>query len=80
MICNAVLISQGKSYPRTCAVHGLGPCPELKPKREGLQWIQRYARAEGEVNRQWIVNEILQHDDGRDNAVHRVLREAAELL
>ena len=25
-ICSKVLRDQGKPYPRTCAVHGLGPC------------------------------------------------------
>ena len=26
MICSKTLREQGKPYPRTCAVHGLGPC------------------------------------------------------
>lgn len=26
MICSQTLREQGKPYPRTCAVHGLGPC------------------------------------------------------
>lgn len=28
MTCSKVLLLQGKPYPRTCAEHGLGPCPE----------------------------------------------------
>lgn len=27
--CSAVLREQGKPYPRTCPVHGPGPCPTL---------------------------------------------------
>ena len=31
MVCSKVLLLQGQSYPRTCAEHGLGPCPEVLP-------------------------------------------------
>lgn len=80
MDCSSVLRSEGKSYPRTCAVHGLGPCPDPPEDNEGMAWIKRFAEAKGEVDRQWIVNEILQHEDGNDNSVRRVMIEAAKLL
>lgn len=82
MTCSAVLKTEGKSYPKTCEVHGLSPCPRPEPSEdnEGMRWIKRYAAAKGEVERQWIVNEILQHEDGNDNSVRRVLIEAAKLL
>jgi hypothetical protein len=80
MTCSAVLKSEGKPYPRTCEEHGLSPCPEPQIANEGLEWIKRFAEAKGEVDSQWIVNEILQHEDGNDNAVRRVLVEAAKLL
>ena len=80
MTCSAILRVHGKLAPRTCEIHGLGPCPETTQENEGLDWIQRYANAKGWVDRQWIVNEILQHEDGDDNAVHRVLTEASRFL
>lgn len=30
-VCSEVLRSEGKSYPRTCAVHGLQSCPTFDP-------------------------------------------------
>lgn len=32
MICKEVLRAEGKSYPRTCPVHGLGPCVPTLPE------------------------------------------------
>ncbi len=32
MVCSKILEEQGKPYPRTCAVHGLGPCDNQPPE------------------------------------------------
>lgn len=29
-LCSATLKAQGLPYPRTCPVHGLGPCPTIR--------------------------------------------------
>lgn len=79
MTCSDVLRRQGKPYPRTCAVHGLNPCVSKIPNSEGLDWINRYADAVGQVDRQWIVDEILQHKDGCENAIHRLLSDAVNI-
>lgn len=70
MPCNLQLIAEGKPYPRTCEEHGLHVCPPLKSQET---FRERYQAAPGWVQRQWIVNEIMQSADGVENEIHRIL-------
>lgn len=66
-VCNYVLREEGKSYPRTCAVCGLGPCPRSGAPVDGrdandLEPLSRLAVKQtmngyvvtDDLGRQWI--------------------------
>ncbi len=73
--CQKKLINEGKPYPRTCPVCGLGPCQELSPSDNEshitmLTDVEKIAKVCHEVNRAYCIsigdNSQLPWDDSPD--------------